>query len=165
MKCLIRPIRESDTAGFAETLGAVCRERRYLATVEPPPLAKVAGFVSENVRLGHPQYVADEGGRVVGWCDAIPGAPGSGTRHVGGLGMGVLASHRGRGIGAGLLAATIDGAKRAGLEKIELSVYSSNLPAIGLYRRFGFVDEGCRKRGRLVDGIYDDVLIMGLFLG
>jgi len=76
--------------------------------------------------------------------------------------MGVLKSRRGKGIGRRLIEATIAGAKAVGLEKIELSVYASNKPAIALYRRVGFREEGRRLRGRLVDGIYDDVFIMAL---
>ena len=51
-----------------------------------------------------------------------------------------------------------------GLEKIELSVYCSNVAAINLYRNLGFEEEGRKKRGRLVDGSYDDVLLMALDL-
>ena len=60
--------------------------------------------------------------------------------------------------------ATIGKSRVIGLEKIELSVYSSNEAAIALYRSFGFEEEGRRRRGRLVDGVHDDVILMGLFL-
>ena len=159
----IRPIRESDAPGFNAAVDAVCREKRYLATLEGPPLESSIQFVACNVKAGHPQFVAEDAeGRIVGWCDAIPG--GAGTAHIGGLGMGVLKDFRGQGIGKRLLQATIDGARRIGLEKIELSVYSSNEAAIALYRSLGFVEEGLKKRGRLVEGIYDDVLLMALHL-
>jgi RimJ/RimL family protein N-acetyltransferase len=157
----IRPILTSDAAGFHSTLSAVCRERRYLATVEAPPLEKVEGFVSDNVLAGHPQFVADHEGKIVGWCDAIPGEHGG--AHIGRLGMGVLKHHRGQGIGRRLLDATIERTWAIGMQKIELSVYSSNEPAIQLYKKLGFVEEGVKKRGRLVDGIYDDVVLMALF--
>lgn len=158
----IRPIRESDVAGFHKALDSVCRERRFLATVEGPPLENVGKFVGTSVREGHPQVVAEDGGAIVGWCDAIPGDVGA--AHIGRLGMGVLKDYRGQGIGKRLLAATIEEARRTGLEKIELSVYSSNGTAIGLYRKAGFEEEGLKKRGRLVDGIYDDVVLMALHL-
>jgi RimJ/RimL family protein N-acetyltransferase len=159
----IRLIRSADAAGFHDTLGEVCRERRYLATIEGPPLANVEKFVNGNVSAGHAQFVAEDEGRIVGWCDAIPGEHGG--AHIGRLGMGVLKDYRGQKIGQRLLEATIERCWENGLQKIELSVYSSNEAAMQLYKKLGFVEEGVKKRGRLVDGIYDDVVLMALFPG
>ena len=50
------------------------------------------------------------------------------------------------------------------MEKLELQVYASNVAARRLYERFGFVVEGTRVRARKLDGKYDDVILMGLFL-
>jgi ribosomal protein S18 acetylase RimI-like enzyme len=160
----IRPIRVNDAAGFREVLDAVSRERKFLGALEAPPAERVREFVEGNVNAGHSQFVAEEGGRIVGWCDALPGTLTSGTAHVGHLGMGVLREFRGKGIGRRLAEATIDRARELGLQKIELSVYSSNAPAIALYRELGFVQEGLKVRGRLIDGNYDDVLLMALSL-
>ncbi len=161
---LIRQIRESDVPSFRDALDSVCRERLFLATLEAPPLESVHRFVSTNVQRDLPQFVAVEGERVVGWCDAIPGDTESGTSHVAKLGMGVRKEHRSRKIGWRLVEATVEKAKAIGLEKIELSVYASNLPAIALYLKLGFTEEGRKKRGRFVDGIYDDVVLMALDL-
>lgn len=162
---VIRPIRSEDAPAFREALDAVCRERKYLARLEAPPLESVRLFVEANVRADHPQFVAEEDRRIVGWCDALPGDALSGVTHVGRLGMGVLKDYRRRKIGRRLLDATIEKAVRRGLEKIELSVHASNAPAIALYRRVGFEEEGRKKRAWLVDGEYDDVLLMALDLG
>lgn len=161
----IRPIALEDAARFRETLDVVCSERKYLAAVEAPPLAEVGKFVAANVQAGHAQFVAEADGRIVGWCDALPGTVGAGTPHVGRLGMGVLPAYRGKKIGARLLEATLAAARRQGLERIELSVYAANAPAVALYRKFGFEIEGVKKRGRLMDGVYDDVILMALALG
>ena len=157
---IIREIREQDAPGFYAVLDAVCRERRYLAQLEAPGPERVQAFVSANVKAGHPQWVAEEDGRIVGWCDAIPGDALSGARHVGRLGMGVRKDYRGRKIGRQLIEGTIKQAARLGLERIELSVHASNTPAIALYRSVGFTEEGRKKRGWLVDGIYDDIILM-----
>lgn len=160
----IRSIRESDAGSFREALDVVARERRYLMMTEAPPLERLEKFVADAVKRGLPQCVAVEGERVVGWCDAIPGNPAHGNGHVGSLGMGLLPGYRGKGLGRQLVEATIQQARQLGLEKIELSVYATNLPAIALYRSMGFVEEGRKKRSRMIDGVYDDVILMALHL-
>jgi len=158
----VRPIKEEDARGFRMALDSVCRERTFLAALEAPPEQRAVEFVRRNVERGYPQFVAEHGGAIVGWCDAIPGDPAAGTSHVGRLGMGVVREFRERGIGRRLLDATINKARAIGLEKIELSVYASNTPAIALYMKYGFIEEGRKKRGRFIDGAYDDVLLLAL---
>ena len=78
--------------------------------------------------------------------------------------MGVLPRYRGQGTGRPLAEKTIVLAKRIGLERIELDVYATNKPAIALYKSLGFALEGVKRKGRKLDGIYDDVVVMGLLL-
>jgi RimJ/RimL family protein N-acetyltransferase len=161
---LIRPIQESDIPEFYRVLSDVCRERRYLAAIEPPPREGTERFVKTNVQKDHPQFVAIVDGEFAGWCDAVPGDLSSGNAHVGRLGMGVAKQHRRQGLGARLMHAVLDKARSKGLQKIELGVYSTNTGAIALYERFGFIEEGRKKRSRLVDGLYEDIVMMALFL-
>ena len=53
--------------------------------------------------------------------------------------MAVLAAWRGRGVGALLLQALIDEAKRRGMARVVLNAQTH---ALGFYARFGFVPEG-----------------------
>jgi L-amino acid N-acyltransferase YncA len=78
----VRSIREADAEGFRAALDAVSRERRFLARAEAPPIESVRKFVATNVLAGYPQYVADEAGRIVGWCDALPDKETFGKSHV-----------------------------------------------------------------------------------
>jgi ribosomal protein S18 acetylase RimI-like enzyme len=159
---VIRPIALGDIAGFRDCVAAVMRERAFLALQEPFPLAETAAFVAGNLANGNPQFVADEGGRIVGWCDVrretIPV-----YAHEGMLGMGVAAAYRGRGLGRRLIDAAIKAAREAGFERVTLSVYAKNVHALELYRKAGFVVEGTRVRGKKLDGEYDDVLMMAYF--
>jgi ribosomal protein S18 acetylase RimI-like enzyme len=159
----IRPITLADIEGFIDVTGRVMAERRWLAYTEPFPIDEGAAFVARNLLLSNPQYVADDAGRVVGWCDIRRDTVPS-YAHCGALGMGLLPDYRGRGIGERLIRATIDAARAHGFERIELSVYGRNPRAAALYRKVGFVHEGTRVRGRKLDGEYDDVHIMGLAL-
>lgn len=148
---------------FHEALSTVARERVYIEMIEAPPLEKVSGFQKELMSKNGPVYYAIQGDRVVGWCDVFP-EHNPRQSHRGGLGMGLLPEFRGEGIGGKLLKAVLDHAKNFGLEKVELHVYTSNEPAIALYKKFGFEQEGLIKKYRKLDGNYFDCLAMGKFL-
>jgi len=160
----IRPIAKTDITGFRDVLDAVARERTALAFTEAPPLAEVRQYVLDHLKRKDIQLVAAApSGKIIGWCDVIvPGL--AGFSHAGRLGMGVEKELRGQGIGTRLLEECLGLAKRKGLIRIELDVFSSNVPAIRLYRRFGFVTEGRRIKARYLDGRFEDVLMMGLLL-
>ena len=49
-----------------------------------------------------------------------------------------------------------------GLDRIELEVFASNVRAVELYRRTGFVEEGRRRCARKLDGVCDDILMFGI---
>jgi RimJ/RimL family protein N-acetyltransferase len=83
----------------------------------------------------------------------------------GDLGMFVAAESRGRGVGTALVGAAIQWARARGLHKLTLSVFPHNDAAIGLYRKFGFVEEGRRvKQIRRANGELWDLVDMGLLL-
>lgn len=159
----IRPIRETDIRGFHACLDAVARERVYLGHLEAPPFERTREWLLEGIEQGVVRLVAVDGARVVGWCD-IEASSQEGFRHVGRLGMGVLKAYRRRGIGKQLLLDALRAAGKRGLEKVELDVYASNDAAIKLYEKIGFHHEGRKRKARQIDGRYDDVIVMGLFL-
>lgn len=158
----ITPIAEEHIVSFHRCLDSVARERLYLAMVQAPPLESTRSFVLGNIENDHPQFVALADGEVVGWCDISPRKL-EGFRHCGELGMGVLQPYRGQGIGERLAVAALGKAKNKRLERIELEVYASNIPAIKLYEKLGFTVEGVRKNARKIDGKYDDLVDMALF--
>jgi len=69
-----------------------------------------------------------------------------------------------RELGKKLMTATLQAAEKFGMERVELLVYASNVDAIGFYEKNGFVCEGTKKKARKLDGEYDDVNIMAIFL-
>jgi len=154
---------EEHIDSFRVCLDAVSKERRYLALTEAPPADAVREFIRSAIARRVPQFVALDRKQVIGWCDIFPHEKES-FAHVGRLGMGVLPKYRRRGIGRRLAEKTIARAKRNGQERIELEVYASNNSAIALYKSLGFALEGVKRKGRKLDGIYDDVVVMGLLL-
>lgn len=148
---------------FHDALATVAHERVYIEMIEAPPLEKVASFQSGLISKNGPVYYAVNNDRVVGWCDVFP-EDNPRQNHRGGLGMGLLPEHRGQGLGSKLLSSVLDHAKKFGLEKVELHVYTSNISAVALYKKFGFEQEGLIKKYRKLDGQYFDCLAMGKFL-
>lgn len=148
---------------FHETLAKVASERIYIEFVEAPPLEKVIVFQTAITSINGPVYYAIQNDQVVGWCDVFP-EDNPRLSHRGTLGMGLLPEFRGKGVGSRLLQAVLDHAKKFGLEKVELKVYTTNESAISLYKKFGFEQEGYIKNYRKLDGRYFDCLVMGKFL-
>lgn len=82
-------------------------------------------------------------------------------RHIGGLGIMIAEQWQGKGVGSALLGATIDLADNwLNLKRLELTVYSDNKQAIGLYKKFGFVEEGVHRADAFRNGEYVDSLCM-----
>jgi ribosomal protein S18 acetylase RimI-like enzyme len=160
MATVVRPVTLGDVPGVRDCVGAVAAERMYLAVTRPFSLQETALYVARIVEASHAYFVADDGEAIVGWCDVVP-KMGHVHAHVGVLGMGVRDGHRGQGLGSRLIEATLDVARER-FEQVELSVYETNANAQRLYRKFGFVERGRWPRGRKVDGVCDDVILMSV---
>jgi ribosomal protein S18 acetylase RimI-like enzyme len=64
-----------------------------------------------------------------------------------------------------LVRAAIERARAQGLHKLCLEVFPANTAAVGLYRKFGFLEEGLRpKQYRRASGELWDAIVMGLSL-
>lgn len=101
--------------------------------------------------------VAEHNGDVVGSAGLHPAGPHVRRRHVAVIGISVRPDAQGQGVGAALMQGLCDYADRwAHILRIELGVYTDNLRAIALYRRFGFEVEGTHRGYALRDGALVD---------
>jgi RimJ/RimL family protein N-acetyltransferase len=83
-------------------------------------------------------------------------------RHVGEFGISVAQAYAGLGIGRAMIEYMLEWAEAGGVvRKINLKVRSDNTGAIRLYRRLGWVEEGRTTRDTLIDGRFNDCLLMG----
>ena len=84
-------------------------------------------------------------------------------RHTVNLGMFVDENHTGKGVGSALIEFALRYSFHwLGAVKAELEVFTDNIAAISLYKKFGFREEGIRKKSALRNGQYVDILMMGL---
>src|ERR1700730_15276565 len=159
----IRPARESDAAATRDAVKAVAAEKWYLATVDGFSLEETRAFLKRLVDGSLPRVIAVVEDGVVGFCDILPNTA-KGFTHVGRLGMGVRSEWRRQGVGHRMLDACLSLARNAGIEKVELEVFSDNVAAVRLYDSFGFRQEGLKVRGRKLEDRYQDVVLMAVWL-
>lgn len=154
-KDLIRPWRAA--------VEAVAAERIYLGRIILPPFDPDRAFPNQMIANDWPMYCAVDDGKLIGWIDIVP-VDIPECRHRGTLGMGLLASHRGRGIGGRLMTAALDHAPRSGISKVELVVFERNPRAAALFRKHGFQQVGISRDYRRADGVTYDAVLMERFL-
>ena len=108
--------------------------------------------------------VAELDGAAVGTAGLHPAGPSQRRRHALSIGISVLTEAQGRGVGSALMAALCDYADNwVGALRLELSVYTDNTKAIGLYQKFGFVTEGTMRGYAMRDGQLTDTHAMARF--
>ena len=106
-------------------------------------------------------------GVILGYVHLTPHLPLASNAHVLHLRSVAVAPHaRGQGIGAKLIAASVEEARHRGALKVGLRALATNAVAIDLYERAGFVQEGrLQDEFRLADGSFVDDLWFALWLG
>ena len=110
-----------------------------------------------------PLLAAEVDGHVVGLAGLEVSKPAR-QRHVGTLGIMVHREYQGRGIGRSLLSALLDIADRwLMLKRVQLTVFTDNQRAIGLYKSLGFVVEGTERFAAIRDGRYADEYLMARY--
>ncbi len=126
-------------------------QREVLAKAEHAPRALMLGAFVQ--------------GRLVGVANFRPVHPGDRARHRAGMGISILKSHWGLGVGTAMMRVLIEAAKETTIEQLELDVVSTNETAIRLYARCGFVEFGRHPRMmKHRDGKYADTILMMLDL-
>jgi RimJ/RimL family protein N-acetyltransferase len=146
---------DDDRRPLAELFAAVAEERDGIAAEPPIDVEKRA----ETWRLDG-TLVAAAGDELIGFLHVEASGFGFGE-----FGMLVAREWRGRGVGTALVAAAIEWSRERGLHKLSLSVFPHNEAAIALYRKFGFEQEGYRKKHmRRASGELWDLIDMGLLL-
>lgn len=160
----IEPVTPEHMPGIWTAYSLIVQERLYFSADEPIDLDSFERWMTAEKGPYGVQLAAVLDDLVLGWCAIQQGSMAC-MHHAGTVFMGLRSEVRALGIGQVLLASALDQAWNNGLYRVQLDVYADNAPAIGLYRKFGFVDEGIRKHAHCRDGCYRDVLCMALLNG
>ncbi|HUS14063.1 MAG TPA: GNAT family protein [Chloroflexia bacterium] len=101
---------------------------------------------------------------VAGSLSLVRGRP-EFIRHTADLGMWLRAAFREQGLGSAMLEYVLNWAAAQGdIEKINLSARSTNRRALNLYRKYGFREEGRRRRHIKTEQGYEDEVLLGCFV-
>lgn len=160
----LRPLTHDDVEAAVALHLAVAGEGRWIGRELPVDRDESRGYLTE--RLADPAaatFVALDPptGSQVGQIGLTLAPHG-----VVDLGMLVAQGWRSRGVGSALLEHGLDWAgQQPAAHKVSLYVWPHNERAIGLYRKYGFVQEGVlRRHYRRRDGELWDAIVMGLLL-
>lgn len=110
-------------------------------------------FLSSIRNPQHIYLVAEDKGTIMGYC-GMWGIAGEGQI----TNVAVASSFRRQGVAKQLFRVFLERGEQDGLTAFTLEVRTSNLPAIQLYRKFGFEDAGTRKD--FYEAPKEDALIM-----
>lgn len=167
---LIRSSRQGDAEGVHAYICALGCSTDMILTYEDdlPPIERIQSHIDmiPGGRFYSLVAIDPETGEVVGNA-TFRFAVRKKLMHTADLGMGVLPSHRGVGLGSAMLDRAIEDMRaHPGIERLDLTVLARNTTARRMYTRAGFVEEGVKVRGlRQPDGSYDDEVMMAMWVG
>ena len=146
----------------AEAIQATMAAPRAMAGTLQMPFPTAEMWRKRIADIGADDYllVAEVGGKVVGNLGLHAGGRAR-RRHAGAVGMSVRDDWQRRGVGTALMTVAIDIADNwLNYRRLELTVYTDNVAAMALYRKFGFEIEGTHKDYAFRDGRYVDAYTM-----
>jgi putative acetyltransferase len=158
---LVRLLQSEDLRQMPELYA----EQEVFANTLQLPFPGAEQWRDMRSRPGHTSLVAVRGEDILGHTgiDMIQRAR---RRHVATFGIAVKGAARGQGVGTALVAAAVNLCDNwANISRIELQVYTDNLAAIALYRKFGFVIEGTARHYAIRAGAFVDAHFMARIKG
>jgi L-amino acid N-acyltransferase YncA len=156
----IRDATVDDAAAIARIYNQGIEDR--VATLETQvrtPEERAEWLAARGAR--HPVLVATDGdGAVVGWGSLNLFNSRPAYDHVVEFSVYVGREQRGRGIGEALLRALEARARTLAYHKMVLAAFPTNAPGLRLYERHGFTTVGIYHEQGMLDGRWEDVIIM-----
>ena len=131
------------------------------ADTEPVSVASRQAWFDEHLPQRRPLWVVEEAGMIIGWLSYsnFYGRPAySGTAE---LSIYLHEDHRGRGLGAYLLAEAIAFAPAVEVHTLLGFIFGHNVSSLKLFARFGFERWAHMPRVATLDGIERDLDILG----
>lgn len=158
----VRLFEKKDEQRILDILNMAIADRSVTALLTPATRKKQAPWFAEHRTKRHPIFVAEVGGRVVGWMAVT--AYRSGREGFAGaceLSYYLDKAYQHQGIGSVLMDQVIARCRALGYKHLMLVILEDNLPSLSLARKFGFEPWGLFPGIVEIDGHTKDCYQMG----
>jgi len=168
--CIRTPVVEDTTKAIVYLKAVFADDRFFLTTTEEAKEFQIPEKEQEHIEKFYNDdnkllLITLDDEKIVSMSHLEAGSK-KRIQHVASMGISILPDYRGNGLGTEIMQAMIDWATQHPIiEKLSLEVWGNNAPAIGLYEKMGFLEEGRKKRQlKYPDGTYDDMVCMYRFV-
>ena len=160
----VRPATHADLQGILDIYNDAVLTTTATYDYEPRTLEHRATWFEDHAKQNYAVFVAEDGGRIVGWSALNPYHARMGYRFTSENSVYVATDQRGKGIGKLLLEPLISAARKRGLRAIIAAIDADNEVSIRLHARFGFEKVGHFKKvgfkfNRWLDVVYMELLL------
>ncbi|HEX9510257.1 MAG TPA: GNAT family N-acetyltransferase [Puia sp.] len=160
----IRSARENDLPGLLEIYNEIILNTTAVYQYVPQTLDMRKAWYDTKRKEGHPVFVAESGGRVVGFSSYGPFRAWAAYKYTVENSVYVADDQRGKGIGKLLIPPLIQAAKENDLHAIIASIDASNAASIKLHQSFGFEEVAHFRQVGYKFGRWLDLKFMELLL-
>ncbi len=106
------------------------------------------------------RFVAEEEGLVCGWAALTPVSGRCVYAGVADISIYIAGAHRGKGLGALLLAQLVEASEQAGLWTLQAGIFPENVGSLRLHEQAGFQLVGRRERIGQMQGVWRDTVLL-----
>jgi phosphinothricin acetyltransferase len=157
----IRDAEAAELPAIVDIYNATIASRMATADTEPVSIESRRAWFEQHSPARRPLWVALEGTRVVGWLSysSFYGRPAYDRTCE--LSVYLAPEYQQRGLGSDLLRRAIEHAPAIGVSTLLAFIFAHNTPSIRLVEKHGFVRWGYLPRVAVLDGVENDLVILG----
>ncbi len=153
---MIRPATPQDAEAIAEIWNQIIRDTIItFTTAEKTPEA-----IAASIANGLPTYVAEDGGRLLGFVTAFQFRGGPGYAHTFEHSIHLVPEAQGRGFGRGLMAAIEDDLRTRGMHSLIAGVSGENAAGVTFHAALGYAEVARLPEVGWKFGRWHDLLLM-----
>jgi RimJ/RimL family protein N-acetyltransferase len=160
---IIRELQIEDAENFLNLLNITDTETTFMLYEKgerKTTIEQQRKNIQDGIKKGILTFILEDNKKLVGyvWGNIFTA---NRKKHCMYLAVAILKEYTGKGNGTKLMNTLEKQAIENGINRLELEVSEKNKFAISLYEKLGFEVEGVKRRAFLVNGNYEDELIMG----